>query len=92
MDGAASICVPCGKAACALLSGFVMALTIVDAMAIISSIVVTVARVGNVVMGHGRSEVPMGGWKAIAVLIIDYFDYMVAIVMGEWLMDIQLYC
>jgi len=63
--------VPCAKVVCALLSGFVVASTIVDGMTRISVIVVVVVRVEDVVMGHGRSEVPMSGWKAIAVLIID---------------------
>ena len=71
MNGAASVSVPCGKVVCALLSGFVIASTIVDAMTMISWIVVVVVSVEDVVMGHGGSEVPMSGWKAIAVLIID---------------------
>ena len=51
----------CAKVVCALLSGFVVASTIVDGMTRISVIVVVVAGIEDVVRGHSRSEIPLSG-------------------------------
>ena len=61
MNGSASGSVPCAKVVCALLSGFVVASTIVDGMTRISVIVVVVVGIEDVVRGHSRSEIPLSG-------------------------------
>ena len=70
-DTAASSSVPCRKLVCAIRGGVVVTATPGGTVTSIVMVVVSVARVEDIVTRHERPVVPESSWNAISVGVID---------------------